>query len=308
MQCFSTVYVKALPGGPIRKLGIEENDTVWHLYNMFSFSTPWGIEPDPMMVLPTHVGAYELDCIIKAEDEHVTANTSGNLKMKRYGFNRRNGITCLFFFTRYDHKASPSLMFNYMKENTHYRIGSTYPMISHADGIPSEIEEDNFQSALRHTMEIQYQSQCALEKQQYDAIAKEYRRQREIARFKKIEEKYNESENAREDSLDRSHLRRLKSQMKGLSGDEKDKALKALSDRQAGMKRSLAPSESMKKSLELSRSISGAEMIGGAPPGGSHNAVAQALNRTSGAVETLAKRHHHHHHHGHHHTSKNEKK
>ena len=190
-----------------------------------------------MVILPTSVGGFEIDSELHTEDDFCDARRTGLLTMKRYNLTRRGSVIFMFFFPRYQREAAPALIRGFMHENTGYVISQSYKIHTHADGIPSDLQNDLLQLAVKRPVQQQYEVQLEHERLKYLEIANNYKL--ELERGKSAGEDQKKREEEYISSQEKARARRVESQLKGLgvSGTARDTALLKMEERDQSKKR-----------------------------------------------------------------------
>jgi hypothetical protein len=215
-----------MPGGEVRRYGVEADDSMWHLHNMFLSHSEYGDTKGGMMILPTYNGFFELDNIIEKEDEHVRGKDTGRLLLRKYGMRQRDNVITLLFFPQYKRQYLPSLFKGFYNQNVEVLLTKDLQVFPELYYLPEDLSQDLVQNDLKLIFERHYMEQ----RLHYKAKI----RQREIEFSARIHQKGVDLRQKNQDVIKenekrlRLEERRIESQLKGLEGEEREAKRKML--------------------------------------------------------------------------------
>lgn len=229
VQVRLTLWIKVMPGGEVRKYGVEADDPMWHLHNMFLSHSEYGNTKGGMLILPTYNGFFELDSVIELENEHVTSKDTGRILLRRYGMKQRNNTIALLFFPQYKRKYLPSLFKGFYNQNVENLLTKDLEVYPELYYLPEDLSQDLVQNDLklifdRHFLEQQLHHKAKIRQREIDFAARLHQKgvEKKQRRLDAIKE---EQQRLRQDE------RRIESQLKGLKGDEREQKRKVLMER-----------------------------------------------------------------------------
>jgi hypothetical protein len=121
-QKLLTVFVKVMPTGYIRKVLVDAQDSVWHLYNMFNSHSNLGNSHSSMMLLPMRNGLFELHREIVEESDLLRGDYRGRDALRHFGFTQRSSSVVLLYFAHYNPLYVGSLLWNFFADNTDFQL------------------------------------------------------------------------------------------------------------------------------------------------------------------------------------------
>jgi hypothetical protein len=220
-QNLMTVYVKITPGGYIRRLVVDGNDTIWHLHNMLRSHSDCGSVRGAQFVLPTAEAFYECDADIIPESEYLGPHVTANIKLKDYGLRAVNGNITILYLPRYKETTIIPLMKRFMQDNMDISgINMNLPILKYIHNIPDQLEKDSFQVKLCIIMKRQYHDQEVLQLARLKSMGTTHRKGVEqnssALVIKKQQDKLRESRERKE------FERIVDKKLKGLEGAERE--------------------------------------------------------------------------------------
>lgn len=231
---YITIYVKVLPGSYIRKIIARPEDTIFHVWNMFCSHADIGLSDSKMFVLPTSVGFFELHGENEGADENNLGDNRGRDTIARYGFKQRGSIATIIYLPKYFPKYTVSLLQSFFTRNTSYRFNKGISTFDQVDELlPPSLHEDDIQKQLSGICSHLYELQQKEYKASYEELGYLFRMgsKADIDARIKLKRELRQKEEA-----EKAHERRLESQLKGLSPDERAIKLKELTEREAHKK------------------------------------------------------------------------
>ena len=262
-QKLMTVYVKITPGGYVRRLIVDPEDSIWHLHNMLRSHSNFGADRGTQFILPTSEAFIQCDADIIPESEFLGARVTATVKLKDYGLRKVGGVITILYLPRYKESTLTPLMHRFMQDNMDVTgLNLDLPVITVLHKIPDALEKDDIQVKLSTIMKRQYNDQEVLALARLRELGAAHRDelQRNYTDFvtKKREEKLQLSREKKE------FEKQLQKKLKGLEGKEREEKrrqlmeehVKASSDdaerkRAAKVKKDAERAEKLRKKREL---------------------------------------------------------
>jgi hypothetical protein len=253
-----TVYVKIAPGGYIRRLVCDPEDSIWHLHNMLRSHSDVGSVRGAQFVLPTSVAFFECEADIIPESEYLGAINTANIKLKDYGLRSADSSITILYLPRYKDTTIIPLMRNFMKENMDITgLNLNLPIVKYIDDIPQTLEKDDIQVKLSIIMKRQYHDQEMEDLKKMKLLGSERRKkaQEDYAEFVKKKQK---------EKLEASRVRvelekQIDKKLKGLEGFERDEKRRQLMEEIFDSKEKIDESHKMaakvKKDIERTEKL-----------------------------------------------------
>ena len=231
---YITIYIKVLPGSYIRKLIARPEDSIFHVWNMFCSHADIGLSDSKMFVLPTSVGFFEMHGENEGADENNLADNRGRDTMARYGFKQRGSVATIIYLPKYFPKYTVSLLQSFFMRNTSYQFNKGIKTFDQVDELlPPALHEDDIQRQLSNICSHLYELQQKEYKASYEELGYLFR----IGSKADIEARIKlKREQRLKEEAEKAHERRLESQLKGLSPEERAIKLKELTEREAHKK------------------------------------------------------------------------
>lgn len=260
VQRICTLYVKVMPTGYIRRFLVDENDTVFHLYNMFNAHSNFCNAHSSMIVLPTIQGMFELHKELSFETDLLLGEIRGRDTMGDFGLKHRGATVVMLFFPNYKPNYISPLLTTFFEKNTTFTLPilKTYNSV---EKLPENITVDIVQKNLKILIDVEYTLQQKDTKQDFILRGLNYHKSRDALIALKMKlHKERMKERQKEKTVEKL---RLESQLKGLSGAERIAAKKALKARDLSKKRSVLnedeklklDSMKLKTALEMKKNI-----------------------------------------------------
>ena len=259
-----TLYVKIAPGGYIRRLVVDPEDTIWHVHNMVKSHCDLGNARGGQFILPTTDAFYECDADIIPEGEYIGARVTADIKLKEYGLRARGSTITMLYFPRYKENTITPLMRNFMRDNLDIRgMNLNLPILKYIHNIPERLEKDNFQVKLCTILKRQFDDQEMVKLARLRDLGSVHRKNKQKDYLDFVNKKQQEKLEA--SRAKRDFDRYLEKQLKGLSGDEKEEKRQQILEehfsksegtdeerkRIAKLKKDAARAEKLKKKREL---------------------------------------------------------
>eukprot|EP01038_Epipyxis_sp_PR26KG_P005825 gene5825-8032_t len=269
-QSFITTYVKVMPSGYVRKLYIEAHQTIYQIYHMFRSHSHDGNAHTCMLLLPTSNGYFELHPQIIHESDLLLPDYRGRDPFSRYiysnnitnpiinKFNKlknnknynnnnnnnnndisqiKNGKLVLLYFVNYKPLNVASTVSKFFSANTKFDLSLLPVYSAELQLFPKNIYNDNLQQNFLPLIETKYNYQQKDFSNQLKDINKQHKNDMNELIDKKRKER--ELYKKEYDKAMKAATLRIESQLKGLTGKDKLKALKQLRKREKQKQRSL---------------------------------------------------------------------
>ena len=244
VQKLLTVYVKLIPTGYIKKFVVDGSDTLYNMYNMYHSHSMYGNAHSSMLLIPTIVGMFELHCQIETETDLLMSLLRGRDKLLHYNLTTRNSSIVMLYIPNYKREYVPVYLRTFFEKNTDFALPHL-PMYDTIEHLPDNIIDDVVQKYLRNIITVDYQAQQTELLREYVQRGLDYHKSRDAQIIINMH-KHNESAKLVAAERAASKLR-MESQLKGLFGEERRAAKKALKARELNKKRSVLYSEEKNK-------------------------------------------------------------
>ena len=228
-----TVYVKVMPGGYIKKLGVSADCSTSHLLNMFQSHSVLGTKPNMKLLLPTANGLFLIDNGIEDATEKLIKDATGYDTMERYGIHENGGSIVIIYFENFLVRTVPFVLQSFFKKNTLHKI-DLLPVYENLVLLPDSMVEDNIQKYLLEVLERQYRDQEHENFMFWYNRGKEYRNSASAHTAVELEKK--RKAKIEDDERMKQEERRIESQLAKLSPEERDIALQEMKKREAERK------------------------------------------------------------------------
>lgn len=253
-----TVYVKIAPGGYLRRLVVDGEDTIWHLHNMLRSHADCGSVRGAQFVLPTVDAFYECDADIIPESEYLGAHVTANIRLKDYGLRAVNGNITILYLPRYKETTIIPLMRRFMQDNMDITgMKLDLPIIKYIHNMPTALEKDDFQVKLCTIMKRQYRDQEVLQLARLKAMGSKQRQlvQQNYTALVKTKQQAKLQESRERKDFEK----KMEKKLKGLVGSEREERRRQLLEEH--FNRSAGTEEDRKKAAKAKKDADRAEKL-----------------------------------------------
>jgi len=224
VMSFFTVYVKVLPGGYIRKFVCSDNYSMFYFQQMFNAHSHWGNSISPKFLLPSDRGLFEMEAEMEPANDVLNSVSTGADTFSNYGVRENKSTIVLIFIAKYHPQNISQILTTYMERNTKYKADFLSVYDNVRNKLPPSFMADNLQSNLRELCNRQYNDQELARKNYFVEAGIAYVRGKDAAQAAYMKKKREDAFQAERDA--KAKDRRIESQLKGLSGEEREAALR----------------------------------------------------------------------------------
>ena len=232
-----TVYVKVMPGGYIKRLGVSNDCTTSHLLNMFQSHSCLGMKKNMKLLVPTSAGIFIIDDHMVEQNEKQIAMNTGYDPLLRYGLKTDGTSVTIMYFENFLPNTIPFVFQSFIKKNTLTTV-PLLPLYEALRDLPDDVAGDDVQQILLEVMERQFRDQENRTFLMWHDRGKNYRSSHKAHMGAALEKKRKAKKIA--DEKRRQELRRIESQLERLPPEERAAAMQKLQERDEGKKGSVS--------------------------------------------------------------------
>jgi hypothetical protein len=223
---FFTIYIKVLPGGYLRKFVCSDIDSMFYVHQMFNVHSHLGNSISPKFLLPSEVGIFEMESDMDIATDLLISIKTGEDTFAKYGVRENKSTLVLIYVAKYHPENISPLITTYCARNTNFAVSSLNVYDNVRNKLPPSWSQDRLQSNLLDLCTRQYTDQEETRKKYFIDAGIAYMRSKDADQAANARKKREDFQKAEQEA--KAKERRIESQLKGLSGEEREAALRSV--------------------------------------------------------------------------------
>jgi hypothetical protein len=195
---------------------------------MFNAHSHLGNSISPKFLLPSDNGSFEMDADIEPANDFLISLKTGEDTFEKYGITENKSSVVLIYISKYNKDNIAPIITSFMERNTTYVASPSSLRVydNIRNKLPSSFVTDKLQICLVGCLSRQYTDQAWALKKSFEEAGVAYLRSKDANQAAIVKRK--REEKAAFEKEAKAKERRIESQLKGLTGEEREAALRSV--------------------------------------------------------------------------------